>query len=358
MKTPNLIFGIILGLVWTLAFPMGNALAQTAILADHTFVTTFDQIPTETFDTIRQDYHFFYGHTSHGSQIMSGLSMLVSLDSEKYQLPHFHEISDDLGHNGDTSWVQPTRNWLDENPDCNVVMWSWCGGASDNTEEGINTYLSAMTQLETDYPSVTFIYMTGHLDGGGPDGNLYQRNNQIRDFCSTNNKVLFDFADIESWDPDGNYYPNENDGCSWCYDWCDANDCPSCGSCAHSHCFNCNLKGKAFWSMMATIAGVSLSPVMDIPEAGNIQIRNYPNPFNPQTEIHLRIDQPGEGSLGIYDVSGNLVNTLFSGHFSEGDHSFQWQGRNDQGRLLGSGIYFCRMVLDGQQTETKMTLLK
>ena len=57
--------------------------------------------------------------------------------------------------------------------------------------------------LETDYPKITFVYMTAHLDGSGADGNTNQRNEQIRAYCRANNKVLFDFADIESYDPDG-----------------------------------------------------------------------------------------------------------------------------------------------------------
>ncbi len=60
-----------------------------------------------------------------------------------------------------------------------------------------------MNQLETDYPDVTFVYMTGHLNGTGPEGNVNTRNNQIRNFCIENHKVLYDFADIESYDPDG-----------------------------------------------------------------------------------------------------------------------------------------------------------
>ena len=70
-----------------------------------------------------------------------------------------------------------------------------------------------MSQLEADYPDVVFIYMTGHLDGTGPDGNLYARNNQIRAFANAHDKILFDFADIESYDPDGQYYPNASDDC-------------------------------------------------------------------------------------------------------------------------------------------------
>ena len=146
-------------------------------------------------------------------------------------------------------------------------MWSWCGQVSGASEENINTYLKLMDQLETDYSHVTFIYMTGHLDGTGEQGNLNRRNNQIRNFCIKNNKILFDFADIESYDPDGNYFLDKraDDGCNytedgirknWADEWCNNNPgaCPSC-SCAHSKPLNCILKGKAFWWMMARLAG-------------------------------------------------------------------------------------------------------
>jgi hypothetical protein len=147
-----------------------------------------------------------------------------------------------------------TRHYLDSNPDAvDVVMWSWCGGVSDNTVEGINTYLNTMNGLENDYPNIVFVYMTGHLDGTGEDGNLRARNNQIREYCRTNEKVLFDFADIESYDPDGTFYPDDTDACQWCSDWCAEHECPTWSSCAHSHCFNCYLKGKAFWCMMADV---------------------------------------------------------------------------------------------------------
>jgi hypothetical protein len=148
------------------------------------------------------------------------------------------------------------------NNDRNVVMWSWCGQA-DTTEENMQTYLDLMSGLEADYPNVIFIYMTGHLTGTGEDGNLNQRNNQIRAHCIAHNSVLFDFADIESYDPDGNYFLDRGatdscnyDGGNWADEWCAAHpgECVSC-SCAHSHCLNCQQKGKAFWWMMARLAG-------------------------------------------------------------------------------------------------------
>ena len=61
-------------------------------------------------------------------------------------------------------------------------MGSWCGQVSSATEENINTYLSLMNGLENDYPEVTFVYMTGHVDGSGLTGNLHIRNEQIRSY--------------------------------------------------------------------------------------------------------------------------------------------------------------------------------
>jgi hypothetical protein len=226
-----------------------------AIVAGHEAAVAFDTLPANVLEHIRDDYRIYYGHTSHGSQIMTGLNMLAA-ESPAYAVPDFHEVGGDLGHNGDVTWASSTRAFLDANPgEYNVVMWSWCGGVSDNTAAGIQLYLDTMTRLETDYPDVTFIYMTGHLDGTGANGNLYARNNQIRDFTAANGRTLFDFADVESYDPAGHYYPDESDNCGWCSDWCGTHSCPTCASCAHSHCFNCYLKGKAFWSMMAQIAG-------------------------------------------------------------------------------------------------------
>ena len=71
------------------------------------------------------------------------------------------------------------------------------------TEAEIQSYLDRMAALERDFPTVRFVYMTGHLDGSGANGSVHKRNEQIRSFCRSNGKILYDFADIESWDPEG-----------------------------------------------------------------------------------------------------------------------------------------------------------
>jgi hypothetical protein len=239
----------------------GGGAISAEIVADHLAAADFESIPTTYISLAKSNFKIFYGHTSHGSQIISGMSIVHEEDS-LYDFNNgdgtvqISEYGDDLGLTGDTSWAPITRQGLNEQGnEINIVVWSWCGGCSDNTEEGINLYLNTMNQLERDYPNVKFIYMTGHLDGTGIDGNLYARNNQIRQYCRANNKWLFDFADIESYDPDGNYYPEASDACEWCADYYASHACAICPSCAHSHCFNCYLKGKAFWWMLARMAG-------------------------------------------------------------------------------------------------------
>jgi len=269
----------------TIAWSGPGVWAQ-AIIIDHT-CCGLSEVPTSQVDIAKSNLRIAYEHTSHGSQIPTGMAVVNAtnpggqydysngggagiLDFHDNAMASYSPNGQDLGNPDRTSWEGSTRAYLAANPDVNVIMWSWCGQVSSATIGDITTYLDLMNQLELDFSTVTFIYMTGHLDGSGETGNLHLRNNQIRDFCTKNGKVLFDFADIESYDPDGEYFRDRdaNDECyydsdgngsrdaNWAMEWCAANpgQCPSC-SCAHSQCINCYQKGRAFWWMAARIAG-------------------------------------------------------------------------------------------------------
>lgn len=86
--------------------------------------------------------------------------------------------------------------------------------------------------------------------------------------------------------------------------------------------------------------------------------QNYPNPFNPSTIIkfEVRVNEPADATLTVYDAAGNRVKTLFSGRVSSGFYSVEWDGRNANNDPVPSGVYFYTLVLP-EWTETKRMLL-
>jgi hypothetical protein len=101
--------------------------------------------------------------------------------------------------------------------------------------------------------------------------------------------------------------------------------------------------------------------IVDIPEptlpTAFAMYQNAPNPFNPVTTI--RYDVPaggGEVSILIYDVVGRLVRTLVSGPQVPGRKTVTWQGRDNRGQRVSSGVYFCRMRAAGYERTMKMTI--
>ena len=287
---------------------LASSLQAQGIVADHTH-TDLTVVPEAAVLQARQNLHIAYGHTSHGSQITDGMSGMVAFMNAKKSDGFSDDLftfanggtggvldyrdfygnfggtgASDLGNPDRTAWESATRTYLgapngqgrgSARPEINVIMWSWCGQV-DGTQAEIQNYLSLMSGLERDYPGVRFVYMTGHLNGGGATGNVTVRNNQIRDYCRTNNKVLFDFADIESYDPDGlvNYMElGCDDGCSytrngashnWAIEWQNSHtqdvDWYDCGA-AHSQPLNANRKAYAAWWLWARLGG--WNPVAD-----------------------------------------------------------------------------------------------
>jgi len=86
--------------------------------------------------------------------------------------------------------------------------------------------------------------------------------------------------------------------------------------------------------------------------------QNVPNPFNPSTTIRFDLERNGWVSLRVYDVAGRVVRTLVASELSAGRRSVVWDGRDDTGAFLGSGLYLYRLETGGFSLVRKTILLK
>ena len=89
---------------------------------------------------------------------------------------------------------------------------------------------------------------------------------------------------------------------------------------------------------------------------------NYPNPFNPVTNIAFSLSEPGHVTLEVYNVKGEKVRTLVDKVLAANNHIVTWNGKNDNNKSVSSGVYFYKMISEsnsGEYTSTKkMILLK
>jgi hypothetical protein len=319
--------------------------SSQAIIINHNCVQ-IKQIPESAILAAKQKLHIAYGHTSHGSQLTDGMSGLVTFmnglgypnnlyawnnggTSGALDL-HDYAMGGDVGYYPD--WVNNTRTYLGApdpgtgrgtgtNADINVIIWSWCGQVTSTYTSGLlNTnYLNPMSQLETDYPGIKFIYMTGHLDHSA-DANNKAANQAIRDFCTANNKILYDFADIESYNPDKTYFQYAGDDCSyysstgtllgnWATEWQNTHtvnvDWYSCSS-AHSQPLNANQKAYGAWWLWAQLGGWNGIPTsIEDPQTTIKPVTVFPNPSN--GVLNIRSADGRVYSIEIYNIIGTKV---------------------------------------------------
>jgi hypothetical protein len=85
---------------------------------------------------------------------------------------------------------------------------------------------------------------------------------------------------------------------------------------------------------------------------------NYPNPFNPSTSISFSLPAEMQCSLSIYNIKGQKVKTLQSGISTQGNHTLIWNGRDDNGMSVSSGIYFYQLKAQGNTITKKMIMVK
>ncbi len=109
-----------------------------------------------------------------------------------------------------------------------------------------------------------------------------------------------------------------------------------------------------------TCFGVPFTPdnVTDVPDLGPLVVSSYPNPFNPRTRINYNLPRETYVSLKVFNVRGGLVRTLLAEKISIGPGEIFWDGKDDQGAAVASGMYFYEFRALGQVKIGKMTLVR
>jgi len=106
-----------------------------------------------------------------------------------------------------------------------------------------------------------------------------------------------------------------------------------------------------------TVGYVAINDVVELPTEYVLQ-QNFPNPFNPSTTIRYGLPEDSNVSLIIYDIRGNVVQTLESSAKSAGWYELVWNGQTNDGRTISTGLYFARIVAGDYNQVIKMLYLK
>ena len=123
----------------------------------------------------------------------------------------------------------------------------------------------------------------------------------------------------------------------------------------HIGSFNVTSNGE-YDVFVAKFSGTSSADNNIIPN--DSEISNYPNPFNPETTINYSLKEDSNVSLNIYNIKGQKVKQLISEQLSAGQHSVMWNGRDINGKQVGSGIYFYKFKTRNYEKTKRMVLLK
>ncbi len=118
-----------------------------------------------------------------------------------------------------------------------------------------------------------------------------------------------------------------------------------------------NLMERSILWLMRDLTGVPGDPGDTAPMALRLD-QNLPNPFNPKTMIRFALPNTGQARLDVFDVEGRRVRVLANGNHDAGEYELSWDGRDDAGRSLSSGVYFYRLQAEDLNQTRKMLLLK
>jgi hypothetical protein len=381
-------------------------LLAAPIVVDHT-CTDVSKIPDNWIEQVRKMIVQYVGE-SHGRQVPHGLALLAAQD-EKYKVQIGDGENDKIDVLTDTTalrilrtqkntygpingdelyWATETargyteataQDAVDKGTPLAVSLWCWCwdmssenwvhdesGAVITYNDERNEAYLNAIRRFNTNRPQTKFIYHTGVTDvqvsAGGWRSTYY--NGIIRTSATTDGGILFDQADIENWNEAGTQQRTEtwNDNGTMRTIYVRNNDYDETVGTqfqpGHTNDALCLKKAKAFWWMLARIAGWDGTTEVEkqrkkVPQVFNV-LQNYPNPFNPSTKIQFIVPSDGHVRIRVYNCLGQIVATPYEGEAKAG----QYQTVQIDGTSLSSGVYFYSVEHKGQLIAKRMVLIK
>ncbi|HOT97564.1 MAG TPA: FlgD immunoglobulin-like domain containing protein [bacterium] len=114
---------------------------------------------------------------------------------------------------------------------------------------------------------------------------------------------------------------------------------------------------RSVWVYSRTVTGVAGWPGNTAPSSFALS-HNYPNPFNQETTISFTLTKGERIALDVYDAHGRCVRRITAGFYSGGTYHFSWDGRDDWGIAISSGVYFAQLHGEGRTVRQKLLLLR
>jgi hypothetical protein len=143
---------------------------------------------------------------------------------------------------------------------------------------------------------------------------------------------------------DGKFYATTNFGWDHIYEW--------------MNLYNFNLYGDPSLAVDRS-QGTDVALALRDEPNGFVRLEAArPNPFVARTDLHFALPAPAAVRIAVYDVGGRVVAELADRDFAAGDHTVAWDGRNDRGESLASGLYFVALEVEGRRAVSKVVRLR
>ncbi len=346
-----------------------SIVAHGGQIIGHLNVDEVAAIPQSTMDMVASQ-SWYFAHASVGGNIIGGLNALMQAHPDRYQLsiyavddfasppadPQDGVVYDNYRGNPDWQdkilWFEDAVRNLDwREPNVNVAMNKLC---YIDAYADAETYLNSMSSLANEFPETQFVYTTIPLTTAETMGSVLRANfNQlVREYCENNGCILFDLADIESHDPDGNPVTFTFDGVQYplLYEGYTVDG-------GHLNASGAERVALGWYAVAAAIAGDVTSSV-DTPGVLPVIANVYPNPFNPATIIQLHYPESCHSTVSIFDLKGRRVYNLWSGITDAGSQELTWRGVDSNGRALNSGVFLVRVKAMGHTFCQKISLTR